>query len=363
MTTNRYQQPRRKRSNEIPLGWRSTAGEKEPIEEIAPPSGAKHGSVKVLFHAQEPKRTPKSLTIEQIALCNAVADKPHYDDSPQEWDRVLEILNLKLCYQPAVAIILREGRWRTLSSGQCSYIARAAYNQALSLKLPDRSDSEFRVVKSSSRYTAPKADANGFDEEGKPLSEEDAMDRMSLKHRDHKSSRDYCPPVPEHLRCGGDEYKYDWAKVAAAVVLKSRMIESVALALRFKHEESLGRDEAVKKVRGQEQKRKLSDAWKWCDRNWETRILPVMRGEVLGSEQTELPAQRSSFMPPGIALITACLISKRNRKKIPAAPGPETSITDAPGSVAFIQKWNKVFAQRFAEDSATCQGIHVTKVS
>src|ERR1019366_10715004 len=96
----RYQADARRRSNSIPLGWQSS-----------PPV----------------KQAPS----DPCALFEAVA-RVHYNQNPSDWDRALKALNLRLCYQPAVAEVLEQGRWRT-AMHPGAYIATSAYRRALAL--------------------------------------------------------------------------------------------------------------------------------------------------------------------------------------------------------------------------------------
>ena len=58
---------------------------------------------------------------------------------------VMRTLNLRICYQPAVAKVLSEGRWRNTGNPK-AYVARAASNQALSMRLRDFTSKELRYV-------------------------------------------------------------------------------------------------------------------------------------------------------------------------------------------------------------------------
>jgi hypothetical protein len=63
-----------------------------------------------------------------IALFDGVSGKPYYDGNQSAWDPILELLNLPLCYQPAIAKVLSEGRWRDTEKPK-AYVAKAAYTQ------------------------------------------------------------------------------------------------------------------------------------------------------------------------------------------------------------------------------------------
>jgi hypothetical protein len=49
---------------------------------------------------------------EPAALFECAANHP-YDGNEAAWDQVLEILGLSLSFQPAIAKILGQGRWRS----------------------------------------------------------------------------------------------------------------------------------------------------------------------------------------------------------------------------------------------------------
>ena len=147
----RYQaaDARRRKQNAVPLGWQSSP----PVK--AAPS-------------------------DPCALFESVATV-HYDESPADWDRALKALNLRLCYQPAVAEVLQQGRWRT-AMNPGAYIATAAYRRALALKLPysvdqttepDGTTRRFQVVASDAPYS--KDPGYGEDEAGNKITEEEHL--------------------------------------------------------------------------------------------------------------------------------------------------------------------------------------------
>jgi hypothetical protein len=82
-------------------------------------------------------RERKELLPCAVTLFEAALKKPVYDGNENVWDPVLELLNLPLGYQPVIAIVLRQERWRTAADPK-AYVATAASRQARSMKLlPD----------------------------------------------------------------------------------------------------------------------------------------------------------------------------------------------------------------------------------
>lgn len=123
---------------------------------------------------------PPKLHADPSALFKSVAGF-HYDENPVEWDRALKLLNLRLCYQPAVAEVLQQGRWQT-SKNPSAYIATAAYRRALALNLPysadqvtepDGTTTHFRVLASDASYA--KDPGYGEDGAGNKITQEEHL--------------------------------------------------------------------------------------------------------------------------------------------------------------------------------------------
>jgi hypothetical protein len=92
-----------------------------------------------------------------------------YHAAPGEWDRALELLNLALDYQPAVALVLAEGRWRQVANVR-AYVATAAVRLALRLGIDPRQgevlESPVRVADGSGEPASVDSLAHYVDAEG-----------------------------------------------------------------------------------------------------------------------------------------------------------------------------------------------------
>src|SRR6202023_2025924 len=47
----------------------------------------------------------------QIDFLESASRCVRYDDAPDLWNRVIALLELGLCYQPAISKVLQQGRW------------------------------------------------------------------------------------------------------------------------------------------------------------------------------------------------------------------------------------------------------------
>ena len=281
MNSPRYRPAERSRGNAIPLGWQTS-----------PPA----------------KQAPS----DPSALFESVA-KVHYDDNSSDWDRALKALNLRLCYQPAVAEVLQQGRWRT-AMNPGAYIATAAYRRALALELPFSSDRvvepngdarRFRVVSSDAPFS--KEPDYGQDEDGNAYTEEE--NRGAACGGDSGGDDGgWEQSVPDWLRPSGwmlrqqrwhenDGDRVNWEKVAEKAVQKRYMRRFVAKALRLSYEEFVPREKAIEEEHKLEAKRELGAAYKWIYRNWEGRIRPVLESSTERQARDKLYGRPKPFNP------------------------------------------------------------------
>jgi hypothetical protein len=100
----------------------------------------------------EPSSTIESRPDRVLSIFERAVAGPVYDANRQAWDEALALLNLRPCYQPAIAKVLGEGRWRDKKNPR-AYVATAAARQALAMRLPDFSDRGFcRVSEDESEF-------------------------------------------------------------------------------------------------------------------------------------------------------------------------------------------------------------------
>jgi hypothetical protein len=132
------------------------------------------------WSAEPPARRPTDIA----GLFDSVAGT-RYDDNESDWDRVLGVLYLRLCYQPAISEVIQQGRWRKASNPR-AYVATASYRRAMELHLPFYADrvveinwltgeaetKRFKVVPSGAPYN--RDPGYGEDEDGNAFTEEES---------------------------------------------------------------------------------------------------------------------------------------------------------------------------------------------
>jgi hypothetical protein len=240
-----------------------------------------------------------------------------YDDNRQTWDRALAILNLKLCYQPAVAAVLKQGRWRK-SKNPAGYVATASWRLALTMLADyDHRADEQDITHPRDEYGRPirrRATPFSFDRahgfkigpsvKEKPERDDAPMWGDALTEDEKKDQRRYRSesgePYKEHgiwkvnvgydepispaeevsrgLHAwlhGGDGHPINWDVAAEVAVSKGYMRRFVAKALHLRFDELVDCDEAVRRERKPDSKRAMAAAYKWIDRNHKKRIEPL----------------------------------------------------------------------------------------
>jgi hypothetical protein len=245
-------------------------------------------------------------------------------------------LNLNLCYQPAIARVLKEGRWEDARDhNHKAYIATAASNQALRLKLPEsrnKIEREFRRVGG----TAPRApegfgrfegcaELQNFEKDREPaLSFEDRDQLDEYVHGDEGELAERLVP-PDLLASDADsETDVDWCKVAERVVLKREKSPAVARVLQYR---ALGysRDRFLALCKDDVERKQAQAAWRWVDRSLDTRIAPVLHGDPAPARPTAKPTHGLTFIPAWKALER---ISDRNRPRPDWITSPSRPDTD-----------------------------------
>jgi hypothetical protein len=228
---------------------------------------------------------------------------PTYDANQQAWDEVLGTLNLRPCYQPAVVKVLSEGRWRNKENPR-AYVATAAAQQALAMRLPDFSDTKFRRVS---------GDESGFD------SGEQATRRQSISppryDRDGELMPDIVegaadvadPPsvsehIPEWLQRGEEYDAVDWETVAVHAAQKPRMAPVLAATLISRCAVGIGRPKAVATALDPGRAREIEAAWKWIDRNWASKIAPLFQKADAPRQLTASDIERFPLLVEGVSL-------------------------------------------------------------
>jgi hypothetical protein len=274
------------------------------------------------------------------ALFEDVSCKPYYDGSESAWDPILELLNLPLCYQPAIAQVLTEGRWRGKENPK-AYVARAAYNQGLRRKLKEFPNREFKIIQAGEccgdrdHSFAPVEDR---DHDEKISDRDGAGDSMFPNGfpvgvsggRRHNGKpvmvgnygRDDKRQIPGWLQHKEEPDRVDWDVVAKHAALKPKMVPALALALNLRFRDGLGRDEALRRVAVVGLAHKVEAAYKWIDRKTETRIAPLLKMQEAPAPGPVGHSERKAFTPPWEALRRASRPSLHGVQGLGGCPRP-----------------------------------------
>jgi hypothetical protein len=276
---SRYQQPPRKTRGAIPLGW--SRPEPSQVIEFKP---------------------DRVVSLFERALAGVV-----YDENRQVWDELLNTLNLKTCYQPAIARVLSEGRWRNKQNPR-AYVATAAARAALSMNLLDFNERGFRRIQSSdvsdnrptTRQSISPIDGPDIIENacGGGIYERTPTGAMRWVPGDDDDYRE----IQRWLQRGEEYDSVDWETVAAYAVQKPRMACSLARALIQRFEFQTGRPEAAARAESKQEASELEAAWKWIDRNWAERIAPLFRMETPQRQLTPSDLERFPFLVDDVSL-------------------------------------------------------------
>jgi hypothetical protein len=213
-----------------------------------------------------------------LAMLSGVAGRFYEEDEPG-WNSVMELLNLPLCYQPGVAMALKGGRWKRAENPK-AYVATVAFRLAIEHDLVDRP--QFRTAyKKDGIDGGPFSDhiSNRKNEDGTEMTYEEQMDRLDLEFGDQFEDLRIEDRVPDWLRMrNGHGWHVDWVRVAQCAVRKGSMLDDVAIILQMM---ALGvpRDQVFEMAEDEKERKAMQAAWRWVDRNWDSRIVHLFRRE------------------------------------------------------------------------------------
>lgn len=254
----------------------------------------------------------------------------------QEWvDFTTRVVGLPDCYAPAAQAVIRQNRWRRLSGKQnlIGYVKTATMREALKMGLAlDRYlPNEPRVLTKERPQPSPTSPAlgtvglvdlplprsfnwsspeeseasggSGVEATDNGYSYEDHLDHLQRKaHPQELQPDDLQRQIPYWLRRADERDAVDWDKVARCAVLKRHMASVVAKVLKLKAE-GVGRPAAVARASTPQKAQEIEAAWKWVDRNWLTRIVPVFQlDHPPDALLSHVSSGRVKFIPPGSAL-------------------------------------------------------------
>jgi hypothetical protein len=267
---SRYQQPPRKTRGAIPLGW--SRPEPSQVIEFKP---------------------DRVVSLFERALAGVV-----YDENRQVWDELLNTLNLKTCYQPAIARVLSEGRWRNKQNPR-AYVATAAARAALSMNLLDFNERGFRRIQSSdvsdnrptTRQSISPIDGPDIIENacGGGIYERTPTGAMRWVDGGDDDYRE----IPPWLRRGDEYDTVDWETVAVYAVHKPRMAYNLARAL-------TGMATGPRPT--EHENHEIEAGRKWIDRNRQARIVPLFQMEKPPRELTALDLEAFPMLSSRVSL-------------------------------------------------------------
>jgi hypothetical protein len=247
----------------------------------------------------------------EVALFDLVAGL-HYNGNESLWDAALDQLNLPLCYQSAVQRALADGRWRGAASPR-AYVATTAYRIALKENLLPMGDLDDR--RGRSRIECGPVSSFiplSYGGPGAEWTHQDSVDRFFWPEITETEDDDEPPGsrIPDWLRSKQRRgHLVDWWKVARYAVRKESMVDRVGDVLQFKAI-GIGREIAVRVANDQKERAAIAAAWKWVDRNWESRIVPLFHLDEPPAPvmKAKPPAgkPRGKMVPPWEALRQVC---------------------------------------------------------
>jgi hypothetical protein len=241
--------------------------------------------------------------------------KTAYKGRDDQWLRfIVEVLNLPACYLPAAQEILRRGAWRRHTGeghNPIGYVKTATEREGLRMGLAthrhDRTEPRVPTKdQPQRRKRESRMEELRFDHTDKrrghvPLAvprgvtftdHVDQLDFASLYgiptktrggkwHQGSNERDDYdCDRerhIPEWLQRAGEPDVVDWNTVAKYAAVKASLAPSLAKTLRLRLVKRIGRPAAMRAASSPREAREIEAAWKWIDRNTETRIAPLFR--------------------------------------------------------------------------------------
>lgn len=261
-----------------------------------------------------------------------------YEDDSERWDALLKLLGLPLLAQPLLGAVIAEGRFAK-ANNPSAYLAMAARNQAKRANLLKREGDKRGAV--AEAEAGPVSSISwGVKVRGSALRLKakchDEFIELAEFHQgeEHFEDAGLLNHVPHWLRLPDEDVELldnlgcrmiiDWGKVADHAVATPTMLRAVAFVLlrRFGLGQTAKRmietkDPALSPLQ-------IQSAWRWIDRNFETKIKPLfaMKREP---ERQPIKTEPSSFVGPGAALLLA---GDRTRRAVGAIDAKAISYID-----------------------------------
>jgi hypothetical protein len=218
-----------------------------------------------------------------------------YEDDSEQWDKLLKLLGLPLRLQPLVSAAIAEGRYAQADNPQ-AYIATVARNKAKAKDVnllkengDNRGGNELEIGPISKLGWVVKQKQCGGGPRAIKASSHDEFIELAGFHYSEAYVEDIGPIglVPRWLLIDGEDARIledlgfgemvDWEKLAHFAVSKAAMAEIVGFVLvhRFRCGET--RSSLTASSSSAFGKAQIEAAWRWIDRNWDAKILPLFR--------------------------------------------------------------------------------------
>jgi hypothetical protein len=249
-------------------------------------------------------RDEAGLLFDQLA-------KTPLEGHDDEWLHLIgEVLKLPGCYLPAAQEILRQGAWRRhtgLGQNVIGYVKTATERegQRIGLATHRHDRTEPRVPTKSQpprRKHENRMEELRFDHADQRRGEVPLAVPRGVTSSDHVDRFEYgslygmptktragtwrqggelydedrVREIPEWLQRDDESDAVDWKTVAKYAVLKARLAPALAKTLGLR-EMGISRPAAIRAASSPAEAREIEAAWKWIDRNKETRIAPLFR--------------------------------------------------------------------------------------
>jgi hypothetical protein len=258
----------------------------------------------------------------------------------EEWVHVVvQVLHLPGCYVPAAQKVLRSAGWRRntgIHKNPIGYVKTATEREGLRMGLgTHRHDpTEPRVPttdKPRKREVENRTADLRFDHVDQRRGQVSLSVPRGVTVADHIDQLDYASlyatknrrgtwhqgsgeqggyegrrEAPAWLQRDDDPYTVNWEIVAKYAALKAHLAPSLAKTLYLRLERRIGRPAAIRAATSPQEAREIGAAWKWIDRNINTRIASLFRLSAPpaspGPAMVRDGRQKSGFIPAAEAL-------------------------------------------------------------
>lgn len=236
-----------------------------------------------------------------------------YEDDSERWGKLLKLLGIPLREQGILSRMIGEGRFAKADNPQ-SYLAMATRRQAKNLNLysDDRAKCELRGAKeeevgpiSQLSWAVKSKKSSGGPKFLEARSHDEFIEMADFHYGADGFHEDKLIEfVPEWMLVEGEDAELledlgfgksiDWAKVAALSVSKPAMADLVGYVLACRYRGGQTRRMVMTGGCKSYRATQVQSAWKWIDRNWATRIVPLFH---MRKQPRSLPVEKKESKP------------------------------------------------------------------